>query len=161
MGGEAPNTMAPIEGRVKFDRVRAAAIIAVMPVCGQEEGGLASAPAVVTALNDYYAQQGRSAPGWVDNLAQGRLNYAAAHTEVTLMTVVDGGAGPQFEEIVGGIEVGAKDAIAVEVRRGHARVLAALPAPAPGHGGGWRAAAQPPRFSAPPLGAARPPARGS
>jgi len=116
MGVDGPNMLTPVEGRLKYDRVRAAAIIAVMPVSGQEAGGLLSAPAVVAALNDYYAQQGRSAPGWVDNLAQGRLNYAAQHTTLTLMTVEDTGNGRlRFDDIVGGVEVGAKDAVAVEV----------------------------------------------
>ena len=72
---------------------------------------------MVTALNDYYAQQGRSAPGWVDNLAQGRLNYAAQHTTVSLQTIEQRQDGTlRFSDITSGNEIGPKDAVAVEVR---------------------------------------------
>lgn len=117
LGFDDPNTITVTEGAEKYDHVRAAAIIAVMPVSGQEEGGLDSARTVVDALHDYYSAQGETAPGWVDNLAEGRLNYAASHTTVTLQTVrvmEDGSV--LFDDVFGSATYGPKDAVAVQVR---------------------------------------------
>lgn len=114
---DGPNVLTPSEGLQKFDHIRAAAVIAVMPVSGQEEGGLQSAPEVVAGLNRFFNARGVTAPNWVDNLAQGRLNYAAAHTAVTVQTVRQLEDGTVlFDDVTGTTEFGPKDAVAVQVR---------------------------------------------
>lgn len=114
---DGPNVLTPAEGLEKYDHIRAAAVIAVMPVSGQEEGGLQSAPEVVAGLNRFFNARGVTAPNWVDNLAQGRLNYAAAHTAVTVQTVRQLEDGTVlFDDVTGTTEFGPKDAVAVQVR---------------------------------------------
>lgn len=117
IGADGPNVVTPIEGAFKFDHIRSAAIIAVMPVSGQETGDIQAASTLVTGLHRYYGAQGQSTPGWVDNLAEGRLNYAAAHTQVTLQSVemLDDGT-VLFNDIGGQVTFAPKEAVAVQVR---------------------------------------------
>ncbi|XAM01354.1 pilus assembly protein [Phycisphaeraceae bacterium D3-23] len=117
IGADGPNVLTPIEGGFKFDHIRAAAIIAVMPVSGQEEGDLQMATTLVSGLHRYYSAQGQTAPGWVDNLAEGRLNYAEQHTTVTVQSVnaLDDGT-VLFSDVTGQVNFGPKEAIAVQVR---------------------------------------------
>lgn len=117
LGGEEANTITPFVGGAKFDRIRSAAVIAVMPVSGQEDGDLQASDELVDGLNRYFESQGEDPPRWVRNLAAGRLNYAAAHTIVTLQTLrtlEDGTV--LFDDATGVTTYGPKDAVAVEVR---------------------------------------------
>ncbi|MEM9416626.1 MAG: TadE family protein [Planctomycetota bacterium] len=117
IGADGPNVLTPIEGGFKFDRIRSAAIIAVMPVSGQEQGDLQAASALVQGLNRYYGARGQTAPGWVNNLAEGRLNYAASHTTVTMQSLQTLGDGTViFSDITDQVTFGPKEAIGVQVR---------------------------------------------
>ena len=96
---DGPNTVTPSEGFEKYDRIQAAAVIAVMPVSGQENGEQDSVNELVNGLNRYFQAQGKTPPHWVENLIPGRFNYAAAHTAVTLQTV--GAAGRRLRAFRG------------------------------------------------------------
>ena len=114
---DGPNTVTPSEGFEKYDRIRAAAAIAMMPVSGQENGEQGSVNELVNGLNRYFQAQGETPPRWVENLIPGRFNYAAAHTAVTLQTVAQQEDGSVlFEDVVNTTTFGPKDAIAVQVR---------------------------------------------
>lgn len=99
-GGEPRNTIVPREGTLKFDAIRAAAYLAVVPVCGKLED---SAEALrtdefVAGLGDYFSSYGQGAPRWVETLAAARLRYAAANTDVQVMyTLVTRGEVEQFD----------------------------------------------------------------
>lgn len=111
------NAITTIEGGTKFDRIRSAAIIALIPVSGEEAGTFPAADQIIEGLRSAHESLGQTTPGWVDNLLPGRLSYAANHTEVTLYEVVaeeNGSIG--FITAAGYYEFGPKDAIAAEVR---------------------------------------------
>jgi len=84
--GEPRNVINPAQGRTKFDAIRAAAYLALVPVSGR----LADSPEslrtsdYVSGLHDYFDSYGTQTPRWVDTLAADRLRYAAAHTDVTV-----------------------------------------------------------------------------
>lgn len=86
-GGEAHNSIIPEEGSPKYDRVRAAAYLAVMPVCGKLEESNESLRTneLVDGLNEHFAGYGQDPPRWVDTLAAARLRYAAENTDVQIL----------------------------------------------------------------------------
>ncbi len=85
--GEPPNEIVPLEGSPKYDAIRAAAYLAVAPVCGRLEDSNSElrAEQYAEGLSDYFAGMGQDAPRWVDTLAADRLRYAAENTEVTIL----------------------------------------------------------------------------
>ncbi len=86
-GVEGRNTIVPDEGSPKFDAIRAAAYLAVMPVCGKLDDSSENLRTgeLVDGLNDHFASYGQDAPRWVDTLAAARLRYAAENTDVQIL----------------------------------------------------------------------------
>ena len=114
---EPSNTIFTTRGSDKFDRIESAAMLAVMPVSGRENGGVVVSSEVVNGLNEMYRARGESAPAWVDNLIAQRLNYAMNHTEVTLYRMrARTPETVEFIEIESGAAISPKEAIAAEVR---------------------------------------------
>lgn len=98
--GEPRNTIVPEEGKLKFDAIRAAAYLAVTPVCGKREDSVDSllTEEYVAGLGNYFASYGQDTPRWVETLAAARLRYAAANTDVQVMyTLVTRGEVEQFD----------------------------------------------------------------
>jgi len=116
---DQPNTITAIEGGAKFNRIRSAAIVALIPVSGEESGGGGTGPAsdIVEGVRAAYQAQGLDVPGWVDNLLPGRIQYAMNHTTVQLFEVYTDDSGEVVFETAGGVhEYGPRDAVGVEVR---------------------------------------------
>jgi TadE-like protein len=91
--GEPRNTIVTAQGSPKFDAIRAAAYLAVMPVSGslQESSQTLRTDDFVAGLRDHFASYSQDAPRWVQTLAADRLRYAAENTVVEVMqTVVTG-----------------------------------------------------------------------
>ncbi|MEM1355975.1 MAG: hypothetical protein AAGH88_13965 [Planctomycetota bacterium] len=116
---EEANTITALEGGYKFDRIRSAAMIALIPICGEEAGtdGTGVPGQIVQGVQEAYQAQGQTPPGWVENLLPGRVAYAMNHTEVLLFDVYASQAGEVVYESAGGTYTyGPRDAIGVEVR---------------------------------------------
>lgn len=75
--GEPPNVY--YDGGVKHQRIRQAAIVAVMPVAGRMSVDTAGVQAdeVVSGLQHYFARMGGNQPAWIDRLIADRVRYAA------------------------------------------------------------------------------------
>ena len=117
--GEPRNTIVPQTGKLKFDAIRAAAYLAVAPVCGKREDSVDSllTDDFVAGLGDYYANYGQDAPRWVETLAAARLRYAAANTDVRVMyTLITRGEVEQFDtEPEGYYTFGPHEAVTVRI----------------------------------------------
>ncbi len=117
--GEPRNTIVPEEGKPKFDAIRAAAYLAVAPVCGKREDGAEALRTddYVAGLGDYFSSYGRDAPRWVETLAAARLRYAAANTDVQVMyTLVTRGEVEQFDTATeDGYTFGPHEAVTVRI----------------------------------------------
>ena len=87
LDGEPRNEIIPEPGFAKFDAIRAAAYLAVAPVCGRLENSsdALQAEQYADGLRDYFGYYGKQTPRWVDTLAADRLRYAAENTEVTIL----------------------------------------------------------------------------
>jgi len=86
--GEPRNYLIPEPGTQKFDAIRAAAYLAVAPVGGKSDGRFTdiNTAGYVSGLSEYLMDQTGQEPRWVDRLAEARLQYAAEHTEVQVLT---------------------------------------------------------------------------
>jgi hypothetical protein len=117
--GEPRNTIIAQEGKPKFDAIRAAAYLAVTPVCGKREDSVEAlnTDQFVAGLNDYFAGYGQDSPRWVQTLAAARLRYAAANTDVRVMyTLVTRGEVEQFDtEPEGYYTFGPHEAVTVRI----------------------------------------------
>lgn len=119
--GEPRNTIVPQKGGNKYDAIRAAAYIAVAPVCGKWEDnpeGLRVGE-YVDGLRAYYTSQGADVPRWVETLAATRLRYAAANTDVQIMETVQGDGGVEYYDITGAYDFynfGPREAVTVRVQ---------------------------------------------
>lgn len=116
---EESNTITALEGGWKFDRIRSAAMFALIPVSGEEasSSGDSVAGDLVQGISDLYTAQGRTPPGWVENMLPGRIAYAMNHTQVTLFEVYTSETGEVVFENAGGTHTfGPRDAVGVEVR---------------------------------------------
>lgn len=121
LAGEPRNTIVPAAGNAKFDAIRAAAYLAVVPVCGKLENSPEDlrTDEYVSGLNDYFASYGQDAPRWVQTLAADRLRYAAANTDVNVLyTLVTRGEVEYFDtedEPGGQYTFGPRDAVTVRI----------------------------------------------
>lgn len=115
---EPSNYLMPVRGSDKFDAITSSAMIAVLPVCGSENGALVSASEIVAGVHGVYSAQGKSSPAWVNNMLANRLFYAMNHTEVVLEKVLPGNDSDsvRFEEVTGLTQFSPKEAIGVRVR---------------------------------------------
>ncbi|MEO0477235.1 MAG: TadE/TadG family type IV pilus assembly protein [Planctomycetota bacterium] len=115
---EPANELLPSEGSGKFDAIRSAAMLAVLPVSGRESGSTVASGEIVSGVGEVYSAQGRSEPNWVNEMLGERLNYAVNHTEIQLQRVLTGeGSGTvNFEPVENYTVFSPKEAIAVVVR---------------------------------------------
>jgi hypothetical protein len=118
-GGGGLNTINPTRGNTKFDAIRAAAYLAVMPVCGRLETSSEDLRTneLLNGLRDHFASYGQDAPRWVDTLAAARLRYAAENTNIQIMRTVVTNSDVDFEDIApqGYYTFGPRDAITVRI----------------------------------------------
>jgi len=119
-GGEPRNTIIPEKGRAKYDAIRAAAYIAVAPVCGklEESAEDLNVAEYVAGLRSYYTANGQDVPRWVETLAADRLRYAAENTDVQIMETVQTDDGVEFYDIAAAFDYynfGPREAITVRV----------------------------------------------
>jgi len=120
-GGMETNTIVPVEGNPKYDRISSAAAIAVIPVSGREAGSTGRYEARVAqympAMQSFYQASGQQAPGWVNNLLEARVHYAVNHTFVTLQRAeVQGDGTVTYIDVTGQYTYAPKEAVVVEVR---------------------------------------------
>lgn len=115
---EPVNQIMPVRGSDKFDAIESAAMLAVVPVSGRENGSRVSANEIVAGVRRAYQAQGQTPPAWVDNLLAERLYYAMNHTEVVLEKVRPANNSEQvvFTEVSGLTEFASKEAISARVR---------------------------------------------
>lgn len=115
---EAINEFYPSSSSVKYEAIRSAAVLGVMPVSGREGGSSVASSELVSGIGEVFAAQGRGEPAWVDEMLGERLNYAVNHTEIALERVFPG-EGTQtvrFEPVEDYTIFSPKEAIAVRVR---------------------------------------------
>lgn len=77
----------------KHERIRRAAVFAVMPVSGRsasDGSSNISAEAFAQGLRQYYQANNTPTPRWVDTFAAARLRYADEHTRVEVCTTQTG-----------------------------------------------------------------------
>lgn len=116
---EPINQIITERGSAKFDAIESSAMIALIPVSGQENPtGSPVAGQMVSGLSQAYSAMGRTPPPWIDGMLAQRLTYAMNHTAVEIERVLPGDSieGVRFEPIFGGMQLGPKDAIAVTVQ---------------------------------------------
>ncbi len=114
--GEPVNVIVAGEGAEKFDTIRQAAVLAVMPVSGRSHNGSVAADAFVSGLEEHYAGLNQETPKWVHTLAADRLRYAAANTQVTLLRTKGDADAVSFVSLNGGLsEFGPREAVTVRV----------------------------------------------
>ena len=113
---EPANELLPSEGSGKFDAIRSAAVVAVLPVSGREDGSSVASSQIVSGVGEVYAAQGRGEPAWVDEMLGQRLNYAINHTEIQLQRVTANGTeSVNFQPVESYTVFSPKEAIAVVV----------------------------------------------
>ncbi len=115
---EAINELNPSSSSSKFESIRSAAVLGVLPVSGRESGSSVASSAMVTGIGQVFSSQGKSQPAWVDEMLGERLNYAINHTEITLERVFpgEGSQTVRFEPVESYTLFSPKEAIAVRVR---------------------------------------------
>ncbi len=116
--GEPRNEIVPVNGRTKFDAIRAAAYLAVAPVCGKLDDSSEDlkTDAYVAGLRDHFTSLGQDAPRWVETLAASRLRYAAENTDVQIMETDDDSGDVEFYDIApAGYVFGSREAITVRI----------------------------------------------
>ena len=116
---EPANVIQPHVDSPKYQAIRAAACLALVPVSGKLEQNSEVLPdGYVEGLHAYFASYGQDSPKWVDTLAAERLNYAVANTTVEIMeTEVIGDDDVNFYAIGSNEDYpfGPRDAITVRV----------------------------------------------
>jgi len=114
--GEPANWIDPMAGSVKFDAIRHAAWLGVMPVSGRDDTDEIDASEFADALREHFESLGQTAPRWVDTLVADRLGYAAEFTEIELFGVRNVSDTVVYDPVnVGPYRLGAKDAVAVRL----------------------------------------------
>ncbi len=83
---EAANVYNHSPGQQKHDAIKRAAAMALVPVSGRmaEGSDLINADDFTSGLSTFYNSYSRNEPNWVERLAGYRVNYAAAHTDITV-----------------------------------------------------------------------------
>lgn len=114
------NLITPSDGSTKHDYIKQAAVMALLPIGGQADGGGEyNAQAVADGFANFYSNYGSSQPPWIANLVARRVSYISEHTRVQLYRpYVIGDVGVEFEEIDGTFEFEPKDPVTVEVIHG-------------------------------------------
>ena len=116
---EPPNVLDHMAGAPKFDAIRAAAVLALVPVAGAMADGNAPADAISDGLDQHYQAYGRSPPRWRETLLPNRLHYAhdPISTRVTVMhTYLDENGDVRYlDTSAGGDEFGPREPITVRV----------------------------------------------
>ena len=111
------NTIHSFNDSYKTARIRKAAVMAVLPAAGRLETpvGDLDPEQLVTAMHHYYASHDMQAPLWVDTHLPEKLNYADAHTEVTILRtrVMDGHL--YLMPVQGSYTFGPRDPVTVRV----------------------------------------------
>jgi Flp pilus assembly protein TadG len=117
--GEPSNTITPAPNFAKYDRIRLAAVWALVPVSGKLAAGTPQADAFANGLSQYFTAYNRPIPYWVSNVLPDRVRYADANTTIRFMTttVQNDPPGVTFTPVGEGVttEFGYKDPITVEV----------------------------------------------
>lgn len=118
--GEPANYISTDSGSEKFGSIEAAAQLALVPVCGEEDGAGVAGAEMAGGIEAAYSSQGKEVPNWVENLLEGRIAYAMNHTRVKLYTVRPGVGSSTvvFKEISSSgaaVKVSPKEAIAAKV----------------------------------------------
>jgi len=114
---EPHNVIVPHEGNQKFDRIRAAAVFALVPVSGRLDTSDYPGEQVRDDIAQMFTNQGRTSPNWVESMVAQRVHYAARNTQVTLLEADADPAGSSvtFNELFEGYEFGPRDAVTVRV----------------------------------------------
>ncbi|MCC6580544.1 MAG: hypothetical protein IT440_08890, partial [Phycisphaeraceae bacterium] len=101
----------------KLQRIRRAAVFAVLPVAGRLEGSDTDQTRTLEAgLRELYSRNGGNSPAWVSHLAAKRFRYADAHTEVRLVRTRSDAEGRMvFTELTGQHAFGPREPITVRV----------------------------------------------
>ncbi len=121
LGAEKFNQVSGDSTSGKQALISAAAQYALLPVCGELEGGSSTGgTALVGGLKNYFSAYGADSPAWIDNLVAARLEYAIQKTKVTLLKASDGqgndaGNYTTLPEINGPFTYGPKDPVVVQV----------------------------------------------
>lgn len=113
---EASNEFTPTSSSPKYQAIRSAAVLGVLPVSGREGGSSVASSELVAGISEVFAAQGRGEPAWVDEMLGERLNYAINHTEIALERVFRGESNVTFEPVEGYTLFSPKETIAVRVR---------------------------------------------
>ncbi|MFW6060836.1 MAG: TadE/TadG family type IV pilus assembly protein [Phycisphaeraceae bacterium] len=113
---EPRNQITLSRGSGKFDRIRSAAVLALLPVSGERAGGAdRDAAALESGLTSYYQAHGASAPRWVRTKAGARLRYADRHTGIEMLGVEVGEGEVSFARLSGIHVFGPHDPVTVRV----------------------------------------------
>lgn len=124
---EPYNTVIGFDYSYKTQRIRKAAVMAVLPIAGRLEttaNGQLDPLALADGLRGYYMAHNHAAPAWIDNLMADRLRYADANTRVTLLRTRVVGSVLELTPIDGQHTFGPRDPITVQVQH---RMNLALP----------------------------------
>ncbi len=117
-GGTGRNSISLTKGTPKYDAIRAAAYLAVMPVCGKldESSEDLRTNELVDGLRDHFTSYGQDAPRWVGTLAADRLKYAAKNTDIQIMRSIVTNGDVELEEVLPGDEpFGPREAITIRI----------------------------------------------
>lgn len=98
-GLEPRNLVYTGDGSAKFDAIRSAAVVAVLPAAGRLDDGATHYDRVPDGLRAYFDDAGRDTPAWADTRVLEELRYADRHTRLSLARVDGDGA---FTPIAGG-----------------------------------------------------------
>lgn len=115
---EAINEFDPSSNSTKYEAIRSAAVLGVLPISGRESGSSVASSELVAGIGEVFASQGRGEPAWVDEMLGERLSYAINHTEIGLESVFaeDGSQTVDFVPVNSYTVFSPKEAIAVRVR---------------------------------------------
>lgn len=104
-------------GDARSDRIRAAAVWALTPICGRLDSSDMPGSEFVNGLDQLFAHRGDPSPNWVENYAAQRLNYADQKTQVNVLETTVAGGVVRFDPIglFGGHEFGPRDPVTVQV----------------------------------------------
>ncbi len=90
---EPRNVMLASELSQKFERIKHAAVMAVLPIsAGAEEVQQADAGTLTDGLKQLFEDYGEDPPGWLDERLRRKLQYARDYTNVTIAPPVEGGS---------------------------------------------------------------------
>jgi len=70
---------------LKYERIRQAAYMSLVPVAGQLESGSGPADAMVAAIRSHYSSFGATEPAWVESMLAAKVYYAEANTEIEVV----------------------------------------------------------------------------